>query len=445
MKLSTIAKHLCGKLIGADADYKNISIDTRSLQPGDLFFAIKGDARDGHDFILEAEKAGAAAVVVNHDVDTILPKIIVTDSRKALFDLTKYYRESNNIPFVAITGSCGKTTTRALLENILKQTGPVLASQKSFNNDLGVPLTMGRLKPEDQFAVFEIGANHVGEISGLTKLVRPNVAVITMVAPVHLEGFGSIDNIAKAKAEIFDGLTENDIAVINQDDDFSDYFKDLNKNNKIITFGVNNKSDVMASNIICNEQSQIKFLLEITNVRCEINLPLIGLHNITNALAAAACALALNIPIQKIKAGLESAAPVEHRLIEQKGFSGSTIIDDSYNANPTSVRAAIRILAKRPGESILVLGDMVELGKDADEIHAELGKFALENQVNQLFCYGKHSQFAAKGFGKNAQHFDDKKRLIESLKLVISSATTVLIKGSKRMKMWEITRVLTQK
>ncbi len=442
MKLSTIAKHLHGKLIGHDVDYKNISIDTRTLQPGDLFFAIKGDARDGHDFIFEAEKAGAAAIVVNHDVQTILPKIIVTDSRKALFDLTKFYRESSAIPFVAITGSCGKTTTRALLENILKQRGPVLASQKSFNNDLGVPLTMGRLKPEDQFAVFEIGANHVGEIAGLTKLVRPNVAVITMVAPVHVEGFGCLENIAKAKAEIFDGLTENGIAVINQDDGFADYFKNLNKNNRIITFGVNHKSDVMAKNIICNAQSKIQFELVIPGESTEINLPLIGAHNITNALAAAACAAALGIPIVKIKAGLETAVPVEHRLIEQKGFAGATIIDDSYNANPTSVRAAIQILTKRPGESILVLGDMLELGKEADEIHAALGKFALENQVNQLFCYGKHSQFAAKAFGKNAQCFDDQKKLIESLKPVISNTTTVLIKGSNSMKMGSIVLAL---
>ncbi|EKD92431.1 MAG: hypothetical protein ACD_29C00011G0003 [uncultured bacterium] len=443
MKLSQLAEKLHGKLIGIDANCRAISINTKTIDSGDVFFAIVGAVRDGHDFIADAEKAGASGVVVSREVKTTLPIIIVSDTRKALFDLTEYDRERTAIPFVAITGSCGKTTTRALLENILKQVGPVLASEKSFNNDLGVPLTVSRLKPEDQFAVLEIGANHIGEISVLSKLVKPTIAVITMIAPVHLEGFGSVENIAQAKSEIFEGLEKNGIAIINQDDHYANDFKNLNKNNVMITFGINHQSDVMAKNIICNEKSEIKFLLSTSSDHCEINFPLIGEHNITNALAAAACAVALNIPIQKIKIGLETVMPVEKRLNETIGFAGATIIDDSYNANPTSVRAAIRILTKRPGESILVLGDMLELGQDADDIHAELGRFALDHHVNALFCYGKHSAFTAKAFGKNAHYFADKKILIESLKSLLSNKTTIVIKGSNSMKMWEITQALT--
>lgn len=445
MKLSFLKKIISGKWIGAsDVDTNAISIDTRTLKPGDVFFAIRGDARDGHDFMVDAEKAGAAAVVVSRDVQTTLPKILVSDTRHALFDLARFYRENTSIPVVAITGSCGKTTTRALLENILKQVGSVLASEKSFNNDLGVPLTLSKLKPDHQFAVLELGANHLGEIAALTKLVRPTIAVITMAAPVHLEGFGSVDNIARAKGEIFDGLSDDGIAVINQDDAFAPTWKTHNQHRRVITFGIQNKADVMARNIICDEKSVVSFTLQLSHQSVQVVLPILGMHNVNNALAAAAVAYGLGIPIGKVKAGLETALPVERRLNEKKGFRGATIIDDSYNANPTSVRAAIEILTRRPGKSFLVLGDMLELGKEADQIHEQIGRFAFTRGVQHLFCYGKLSAHAATGFGQRAKHFDHQDTLIQSLKNDLSHDAIVLVKGSHGMNMNHIVSALTE-
>lgn len=445
MKLSRIAKTISGKWIGAsDVDTNAISIDTRTLKPGDIFFAIRGDARDGHDFIVDAEKAQAAAVVISRDVQTTLPKILVSDTRRALFDLARFYRENTSIPVVAITGSCGKTTTRALLENILKQVGSVLASEKSFNNDLGVPLTLVKLKPEHRFAVLELGANHVGEIVVLAKLVKPTISVITMVASVHIEGFGSVDNIARAKGEIFDGLSDNGIAVINQDDVFASTWKTQNQHRRVITFGIQNKADVMARNIICDEKSAVFFTLRLSHQSVQVALPILGMHNVNNALAAAAAAYGLDIPIGKVKAGLETTLSVERRLHEKKGFRGATIIDDSYNANPTSVRAAIEILTRRPGKLFLVLGDMLELGKEAAQIHEQIGRFAFTRGVQHLFCYGKLSAHAATGFGQRAKHFDHQDALIQSLKNDLSHDATVLVKGSNGMNMNYIVSVLME-
>src|SRR3990167_770120 len=236
-------------LHGNDAEFSNVTIDSRSIKSGDCFFAIKGEFFDGHDFIADIAKKNAAVAIIDRDISTIIPTIHVKNTRAALMDLARYYRDSVHIPVVAITGSCGKTTTRALLENILKQAGSVLASQKSFNNDIGLPLTLLQLKPDHDFAVLEVGTNHPGEIVALTEIAKPTVAVITMVAAVHVEGFGSVDNIAKEKGDIYATLETTGIAVINADDSFAAYWKKLNGNHRVVTFCQNNTADVMATDI----------------------------------------------------------------------------------------------------------------------------------------------------------------------------------------------------
>jgi len=449
MKLSELAVILNGALHGNDAEFENISIDSRAIKAGDCFFAIKGEFFDGHDFMADIAKNNATVAIIDRDISTLMPTIRVESTHAALIDLARYYRDSVHIPVVAITGSCGKTTTRALLESILKLAGNVLASQKSFNNDIGLPLTLLQLKPDHDFAVLEIGTNHPGEIAALTAIAKPTVAVITMVAGVHVEGFGSVENIAKEKGDIYSTLETTGIAVINADDPFCDYWKKLNGNHRIVTFSRDNNADVMASDIKTMPDGTMQFTLTLNGDAPAaetrfIASPLLGEHNITNALAAAAVAFSLEIPIDLIKTGLETVVPEYGRLNIKKGLNGATIIDDSYNANPTSVKAAIKILTHRSENSILVLGDMKELGEGAQNLHSEMGEYALKYGVKKLFCYGAMSVDAAKAFGKNAQHFDDQQKLIDTLKLVLSDEVTVLVKGSNSMKMNNIVNAIVR-
>jgi UDP-N-acetylmuramoyl-tripeptide--D-alanyl-D-alanine ligase len=442
MKLSVLAKILHGTLMGADVEFNNIVIDSRVVKSGDCFIAIKGDFFDGHDFIEDIAKKSAAVAIVDRDMSSTIPLIKVKNTRSALMDIARYYRDSAHIPVAAITGSCGKTTTRALLENILKQKGHVLASQKSFNNDIGLPLTLLQLNPTHDFAVLEIGTNHPGEIAPLTAIAKPTVATVTMVAPVHIEHFSNVEAIAREKGAIFEGLTSDGIAVINADDHHAALWKKMSGHHHIITFGQENKADVMAIDLQVTETGQTTFTLVLPNNKANILLPLLGQHNVTNALAAAAMAFAMHISIDDIKKGLETAQPEYGRLVEKKGFSGALVIDDTYNANPASVKAAIQLLTHRSHNAILVFGDMAELGEIADNMHTEIGEFAKAAGLQRLFCYGKHSVKTAQAFGKNAQHFEDYETLIASLKPYLTPEVTVLIKGSRSMKMETVVKAL---
>jgi len=442
MHLSQLTDILQGQLIGEDREFKNVSIDSRTVQNGDCFFAIKGEFFDGHDFIDAVAKKNAAVIIVDRHVNSAIPSIVVQNTRHALIQLARFYRENTPIPVAAITGSCGKTTTRALLENILKQSGNVLASQKSFNNDIGLPLTLLQLKPTHDFIVLEIGTNHPGEIAHLAKIAKPTIAAITMVAPVHIEHFGNSEAIAREKGSLFENLTPDGIAVINADDAFANLWKKLSQNHRIITFGREKKSDVMAHDIQITQNGQTTFTLILPNKSESISLPLLGEHNVINALCAAAMAFALNISPEAIKKGLETAQSEYGRLIEKKGFTGAIIIDDSYNANPTSVKAAIMLLTHRSKNAILVLGDMAELGDISDKMHTEVGEFAKNAGIKQLFCYGKHSAQTAKAFGKQAEHFEDQQQLANALKKYLTQDTTVLVKGSRSMKMEKIVEAL---
>lgn len=434
MKLSTIANILGTSLRGNDREVKSISIDTRTLKPDALYFAIKGAQFDGHDFVDQALKAGAVAAVVSRQVDATLPALVVEDVHQALIALAQYYRQQSQAKVAAITGSCGKTTTRALLANILSLHAKTLFSEQSFNNDIGVPLTLLRLAPEHQFAVFELGANHPGEIAKLTHLVHPDVAVITNAGPAHLEGFGSLEGVACAKGEIYQGLSKEGIAVINHDDHFYNFWKKLAGPHQIITFGLNPKSDVSARELQ-EKQGHYQFRLEVPHRDALVTLQLVGHHNVLNALAAAAAAHALGIDLDIIKRGLESSNAEQKRLVIKKGFNDAQIIDDSYNANPLSVTAAIDVLAHHNGEKILVLGDMLELGDRAEDWHRTLGTTAAEKGIDRLFCFGPLSQNTAESFGKGAECFDEHEKLTSALKKILHANATVLIKGSKAMRM----------
>lgn len=441
MKLSQIARILHAQLRGEDASFNGVSIDTRTLQPGQLYIAIRGEKLDGHDFIADAVKAGAAGAMVSQEVDG-LPILKVPNTRQALADLARFHRQQFDLPIIAVTGSCGKTTTKALLTSVFSQAGKVLSNVKSFNNDIGVPLTLLELNAEHQYAITEMGANHAGEIAFLTHLVHPTVAMITNAAQAHLEGFGDLDGVACAKGEIFQGLGANGVAIINADDVYADFWRQLAGSRKVITFGLNNSAEVSAQHIQYNENGQPSFDLIIAGESVPVQLQLMGAHNVHNALAAAAAGYALALPLPLIQAGLNSASAEKRRLVEQRSPQGAVIIDDSYNANPLSVRAAIELLALRGGERILVMGDMRELGEKSAQYHQEIGEAAKKSGIQQLYCLGDLTRHAAAAFGKKAYFFADRNELIQALKAQLHNEVTVLIKGSNSMQMDQVVAAL---
>jgi UDP-N-acetylmuramoyl-tripeptide--D-alanyl-D-alanine ligase len=356
--------------------------------------------------------------------------------------LASFYRASTTIPVAAITGSCGKTTTRALLENILAQQGAVLASQKSFNNDIGLPLTLLQLKPTHEFLVLEIGTNHPGEIAHLAGIAQPTVATVTMAAAAHIEYFADVTAIAREKGAIFSCLRPGGTAVINADDAHVDLWKTMASAHKIITFGRLKKADVMASHVRITPEGSTHFTLTLLGQTTTIALPLLGEHNIMNALAAAAMACVMGASMASIQAGLATAGSVYGRMIEKKGNDDIIVIDDTYNANPASVKAAITLLAHRSKNTLLVLGDMKELGDAAKALHQEVGAFARHAGLQKLFCYGENSVYTAQAFGQNAQHFQTQADLIAALKKTVTKDVVVLVKGSRSMRMEKVVDAL---
>jgi UDP-N-acetylmuramoyl-tripeptide--D-alanyl-D-alanine ligase len=443
MKISLLADILHGRLIGADGYFERVIIDSRAVQNGDCFFAIKGETFDGHDFLEQVEKNGSVVAVVDRDISAHIPLIRVADTRKAFLAYARAHRNTTTVPVAAITGSCGKTTTRALLENILNQTGSVLASQKSFNNDIGLPLTLSQLQPTHDYVVLEIGTNHPGEIAQLSEIAQPTVATVTMAAAAHIEYFANVEAIAREKGCIFESLRPDGIAVINVDDDYADLWKTMASKHRVMTYARTHQADVMAKDIQSTPDGKTQFILKTSNQKITITLALLGEHNVMNALAAAAMAIAMGASMDAIKTGLETTAPVYGRMIEKKSTTGATIIDDTYNANPASVKAAIQLLAHRSKNSILVLGDMRELGDAAVSLHREIGELARAAGLQQLFCYGENTAHTATAFGKNAHHFSSHEALIQSLKPCVTKEVTVLIKGSRSMKMETVVNALT--
>jgi len=438
MTLKEIQSAIDATFVGSDNDLsrvvRGINTDSRTIKQDELFVALKGDKFDAHDFISHAYDRGANAYLIDHEIENVKPALIVQDTRIAFGQLAKAWRSKFDYPVVAVTGSNGKTTVKEMVNSILSVQGNVLATKGNFNNDIGVPITLFRMTDSHDSAVIEMGANHMGEISYLTNLVQPDVAIITNAAAAHLEGFGSIEGVSRAKGEIFEGLTNSGTAIINHDDSYYSFWNELVGNKRKISFGLDSNSDVTCE-IKTNNVLDIKVK---NSVRFEVQLPLLGKHNVVNALAAIAATIALDIPVNTIKQGLESMQAVPGRLVRKDGLNKSIVIDDTYNANPASLAAAVDVLSSFSGEHHVVLGDMGELGIDEIKLHEEAAHVIKQGKVKYLYTIGSNSQYTTNIFGKGAQHFSSRKELIEKLKDNLKENDSVLIKGSRAMQMEKI-------
>ncbi len=442
-KFSELVKPLEAHHSGADVTFNTVTIDSRNIKPGDLFIAIKGPNFDGHDFINEAQKQGACGVMVEREVHTDLPVLKVADTRLALGYLGALRRaQLADLPLIAVTGSCGKTTTKTMMAAILKQKGNTLATEGTLNNDYGVPLTLLKLQEQHDYAVIEMGANHFEEIAYLTKMAKPHVAVITNAGPVHLEGFGNVYGVAQAKGEIFRGLIPSGVAVLNADDAHFEYWQALVFERKKVTFGENEKADYRAVDVCMNAQHKPEFRLCSPLGEIKITLPLLGRHNVLNALAAAAATAELGASLKDIQQGLSQMEPVNKRLNEYQGRHGEMIIDDSYNANPAGMAAALSVLMQYPGKRIMVLGSMGELGDLSEDYHYALGQQIRDMGVDILLAVGDLALHTVNAFGAGATHFNDQNSLLAELKPLLSKDAVILVKGSRFMKMENIVQEL---
>jgi len=441
MSLSQAALATKGALRGDDAVFMAVSKDTRSLSQGDLYVALKGENFDGHKFLEQAASLGAAGAIVSEPQSINLSQICVEDTRIALGDLAAAWRDQFKGKLVGITGSNGKTTVKEMCRAILVKAASdecVLSTQGNLNNDIGMPMTLLSIRQRHDYAVIEMGANHVGEIDYLTHIAKPDVAVITNAGPAHLEGFGSVEKVAQAKAEIYGGLADEGVAVINLDDDYADYWQRVCQGKNVVTFSMKNQQ----ADVYAEIKSDSSYLFKTATGDVSINMHIPGCHNVMNALASAAVTMSLGISLKNIAAGLQSFSSVSGRLNLCDGFNGARLIDDTYNANPLSLKAAMTVLTEMEGEAYLVLGDMAELGESSAALHFEAGQQARQLGVKKLFAMGELSRNAVKGFGDGAEFYQDRSELIEAVKKNMDALTTVLVKGSRSMAMENVVQAL---
>ncbi len=457
MSLSEAATAMEAELRGPNIAFDSVGTDTRTLAARALFVALKGDRFDGHSFIPQAQAGGAVAAVVekarlgNRDrgLSKQLPLLIVDDTRKALGRLAAYWRGRFTMPLVALTGSSGKTSVKEMLAGILRAAcaahssipdpeSRVLATRGNLNNDIGVPLMLLELKPSHRFAVIEMGMNHAGEIRYLTQVAAPEVALVNNAGRAHMEFLGSEEAIARAKGELYEKLKADGMAVINADERFAPLWRGLAAGRKQIDFGIDHEAAVTATYTLRYLESEIVVKMPRGEAGARLRAP--GLHNVRNALAAAAAASALDIAPQAVTAGLERFAGIKGRLQKEPGLNGATLIDDTYNANPESVRAAIAVLAQAPDRKLLVLGDMGELGPEAPGLHMEIGEAARVAGVDHLFTLGEFSAHAARAFGRGGRHFLRIEELLAEIENLLAPEMTMLVKGSRFMAMERVIR-----
>jgi UDP-N-acetylmuramoyl-tripeptide--D-alanyl-D-alanine ligase len=444
MRLLEAAAVIGGRLEGTDRAFHGCGTDSRAIGAGELFIALRGARFDGHDFVAGAAARGACAALVQRPVPSAnLPLLMVEDTRSAMGRLAADWRGRFPTPLVAVTGSNGKTTVKEMIAAILSRQAQVLASRGNLNNEIGVPLSLFGLGAEHRFAVLEMGANHPGEIRRLAEIARPDVAVITQCAPAHLEGFGTIEGVARAKAEIYEGLAAGGTAIINADDAFSGLWRKLSSSRRQLSFGLRAPADVTASEIAPLPDGGFGFRLGTPRGSIAVRLPLPGRHNVANALAAAACCEAVGTALADIAAGLAGMRSIKGRLERKRGARSSTVLDDTYNANPASLLAALEVLSGMPGRHWLVLGDMGELGETAAALHRGAGAAARESGVERLFATGTLSREAVAGFGAGAAHFPDMRDLVVAVKDGLRPEVTVLVKGSRSMQMERVVNALT--
>jgi UDP-N-acetylmuramoyl-tripeptide--D-alanyl-D-alanine ligase len=434
--LDSFARACGGRLQGADAAFSTVASDSRTLEPGELFVALQGPNFDGHQFVAAAAAAGAAGAVVEAQQPLALPQIIVPDAQAALESAAAAWRAAFAGPLVGVAGSNGKTTAKEMTASILRQAGECLATRGNLNNHIGVPLTLLRLTEAHRFAVVEMGANHAGEVARLVALARPTIGMITNAGAEHLEGFGSLEGVARAEGEMVAGLSSSATAVINADDEFAGLWR-ASTPARVVTFGVRASADFCASEVRTAFGSagfETSFLLRAPLGTAAIRLSLGGGHNVANALAAAAAAVSAGATLEQVVAGLAAVRAVAGRLQFRAARGGAWLIDDSYNANPSSVRAAIEVLAALPGRRWLVLGEMAELGGFAAAEHEAIGEFARASGIERLYTLGELAARAAASFGAGASSFSDVAALSSALSAALATPAEdvrLLVKGSR--------------
>ncbi len=456
LRLADVAAMVGGSLRGADVLVDDVSTDSRALPAGALFVALRGERFDAHDFVADVATRGAAAALVERGwadahPEVALPLVRVDDTRRALGLLAKAWRARFALPLIGVTGSNGKTSVKEMIAAILRAQAArdgadaeaaVLATRGNLNNDIGVPLTLLRLTAGHRLAVIEMGMNHVGEIAWLAELAAPTVALVNNAQREHLEFMQSVAEVARENGSVYAHVQPGGCAIVNADDAFADYWRGLNGNRRVVSFGVDHPADVSARVLPRGLGSDLDLATPAGGCRVALRVP--GLHNVKNALCAAAATLAAGCALDAVVEGLQGFGGVKGRQQIRAGRHGCVVIDDSYNANPDSVEAAIEVLAMTPGRKILALGDMGEVGERAGEFHAEVGGHAKSAGVDRLYALGEHSELAVHNFGDGARHFASVEALLEALVKELDADTTVLVKGSRFMKMERVADALCE-
>ncbi|MEO1594857.1 MAG: UDP-N-acetylmuramoyl-tripeptide--D-alanyl-D-alanine ligase [Pseudomonadota bacterium] len=435
-RLAESARVLGVSVPATDVPFRGVSTDTRTLAHDNLFVALNGPNFTGADFVTAAREAGAAAAITDRQVDDALPQLVVDNTRDAIGALARDWRRRFSPQVIGITGSNGKTTTRSLIAACCG--ADTLATVGNLNNDIGVPLTLFRLDASHRRAVIEMGANHQGEIAALAAIAEPSIGIVTNAGPAHLEGFGGIDGVAQGKGELFKALGRGDVAVINADDVYAPLWREFAEPATVRTFGSTPDADVWFDDVRIREGGGLDFRLNVAGESAEVTLGLDGRHNAMNAAGAAAAAMAAGVPLAQIVARLATvkAEPGRQRVVA--GRAGAQLIDDSYNANPASMRAGAASLVAAGGRAWMVVGDMGELGEDAESLHAALGRDLATAGVERLFALGPLSAATARAFGDTAEHFEDHDALAERVAAGLAPDVRVLVKGSRSMRMEQI-------
>lgn len=448
MDLLAAARATAGTLVGENVTFCGVSTDSRSIAAGELFVALRGEHFDGHAYVATAALRGAAAAIVAADAteglrSLKLPLVQVAETRLSLGALAADWRSRFTLPLIAVTGSNGKTTTKEMIASILKAAcgDAVLATQGNYNNEIGLPLTLLRLNASHRAAIIELGMNHPGEIAYLAGIGRPTVALVTNAQRAHLAGMGSLAAIAAEKGSIYSGLDEMGVAVFNADDPWAELWRGQSRGLGVMTFGFEAAADVSATFHLHGLESRLRICAATGQVEVVLALP--GEHNARNALAAATACLAAGVSLDAVEAGLQAFRGLKGRLQRRAALHGAMLLDDTYNANPDSVRAGIDVLATQIGRTILVLGDMGEIGEMSAQFHDEVGGYAKSQGIDRLLALGEASALAAHNFGSGGEHFTHIDSLIEALMAELTPETTVLVKGSRFMRMERVSDAIS--
>ncbi|MDG3089061.1 UDP-N-acetylmuramoyl-tripeptide--D-alanyl-D-alanine ligase [Vibrio hannami] len=445
--LTELSAVLGAKLIGENCVIDAVSTDTRTLSKGALFVALIGEKFDAHNFAEQARENGASALLVNRELPTELPQLVVEDTLVALGALGSWVHKKCDIQTLAITGSCGKTTVKEMVTSILNQKGKVLATAGNFNNDIGCPLTLLCSEPDHDYAVIELGANHIGEIAYTTALVKPSLALVNNVAESHLEGFGSMDGVKQAKGEIYQGLSESDVAVVNLDSNGEHFWEDILSDKKVVTFStVDQSADYYPTNIVLNDRGEASFILHSPEGEVDVQLGIVGQHNVGNALAAAALAMNFSASLEEVRSGLAELSNVKGRVETHQLTEKVKLIDDSYNASVPAMKAAVDLLSTYSGQRWLILGYMAELGEESLALHRQVGEHAAPFKFEHVLTFGEDTKVISDVC--NGLHFDTHDELLTYIEQNLYKDSvqvhTLLVKGANSARMSTVAEALKE-